>query len=257
MKPDLEFAAELATRAGKVLASNFRRDPELLNLRRTAKGITTRYDEASDELIVNAISEEYPSHNIWTEETGIVDKGSEYTWIADPLDGTTNFASGNPLFCVTIALLKKKEPVLGVTYAPAIGELYTAEKGKGAFLNGERISVSTTERLEECYVYFCEGGDRNRVRTRRVNCAIYPRVKDLRKLGSAGLEAAWVACGRGDAYATTKIEPWDIAASVLIVEEAGGKVTDFKGNTWRAERSDIVFSNGRIHEHILEIVRDL
>lgn len=257
MESDRKFAVELATRAGKALAAHFRKDRELLDLRKTVKEITTKYDKESDKMIAKALSEKYPAYNVWTEESGVINRGSEYTWIADPLDGTVNFASDNPLYCVTIALLRKNEPILGVTYAPIIDELYVAESGKGAFLNRERISVSTTEKLEECYAYFCEGGDKNRLRTGKINGAIYPKVRDLRKLGSAGLEAAWVACGRGDAYVTTKIEPWDVAAGVLLVREAGGKVTDFRGGAWKTERSDLVFSNGRVHESILELVRDL
>jgi myo-inositol-1(or 4)-monophosphatase len=257
MGSEREFAIELVTRAGNELVSHFREDRELRALRRTVKGITTKYDKEMDEVFVKAISEKYPAFNIWTEESGDIDRGSEYTWIADPLDGTVNFALGNPLFCVTLALLRKEEPILGVTYAPAIDELFVAEKGKGAFLNLERISVSTSERLEDCYVYFCEGGDEDRLRTGKINALVYPRVRDLRKLGSASLEAAWIACGRGDAYITTKIEPWDIAAGVLLVREAGGKVTDFRGEAWRAQRSDLVFSNGRVHERILELVRGL
>jgi len=257
MESDRKFAVELATQAGKALAAHFRKDRELLGLRTTVKEITTKYDEESDKVLVKAISEKYPAYNVWTEESGVINRGSEYTWIVDPLDGTVNFASGNPLYCVTLALLRKNEPILGVTYAPIIDELYVAERGKGAFLNRERISVSTAEKLEECYVYFCEGGDKNRLRTGEINGAIYPKVRDLRKLGSAGLEAAWVACGRGDAYVTTKIEPRDVAAGVLLVREAGGKVTDFRDGAWKTERSDLVFSNGRVHERILELVRGL
>lgn len=257
MESHRKFAVELATQAGQELAAHFRKDRELLGLRKTAKGIITEHDKKSDKVIVKAISEKYPAYNIWTEESGVINRGSEYTWIADPLDGTVNFASGNPLYCVTLALLRKNEPILGVTYAPTINELYITERGKGALLNRERISVSTTEKLEKCYVYFCEGGDKNRLRTGKINSAIYPKVRDLRKLGSAGLEAAWIACGRGDAYVTTKIEPWDVAAGVLLVREAGGKITDFRSGVWKTERSDLVFSNGRVHESILELVRDL
>ncbi len=257
MGSDQKFAVELATQAGKELAAYFRKDRKLLSLRKTVKGIITEHDKKSDKLIVKTISEKYPAYNIWTEESGVINRNSEYTWIVDPLDGTVNFASGNPLYCVTLALLRKNEPILGVTYAPTINELYIAEKDKGAFLNRERISVSTTEKLGKCYVYSCEGGEKNRLRTSEINGAIYPKVRDLRKLGSAGLESAWVACGRGDAYITTEIEPWDVAAGVLLVREAGGKVTDFRGRVWKTEKSDLVFSNGRVHKNTLKLVRDL
>ncbi len=250
-----EFAVKLATRTGKELLSHFKKDRKLLGLRGTVKGIVTKYDINSNREIIKAISNNYPSYNIWTEESGFFNRHSEYTWIVDPLDGTVNFAAGNPLFCVILSLLKKNEPVLGVTYAPAINELFVAEKDQGALLNRKRISVSSSRKLKESYVYSCEGGERNRIRTGKINNMIYLKVRDLRKLGSAGIECAWVACGKGDAFVTVKIEPWDISAGVLLIKEAGGKATDFKGKPVKAERSDLVFSNGKIHESMVNLVR--
>ena len=236
---------------------NFKRDPKLIEMRRTVKSITTKYDRMADELIVKSIRKEYPEYTLLTEESGRMERGSEYTWVADSLDGTVNYASGNPLFCVNLALLRGGEPILGVSHAPAIGELFLAEKEGGAFLNESGISVSRTRGLKRSYLFFCEGGEKDRTRTGRINATLYPAVRDIRKLGSAGIEAAWVACGRGDAYVTTKIEPWDVAAGVLLIREAGGEVTDFEGGGWAARRADLVFSNGRVHERILALVRNL
>ena len=175
--------------------------------------------------------------------------------IVDSLDGTVNFACGNPLFALCIALLKGKRIEAGVIYCPAINELYFAEKGKGAFLNGKRISVSETGELGSSYLYLCEGGEKNRNITAELLNKVYPEVLDVRKLGSAGIEAAWVALGRGDAYITTSIEPWDVAPGVLIVKEAGGKVSDFNGNEWKPERSNMIFSNKKLHSKLVEIVK--
>ena len=236
---------------------NFKRDPKLIEMRRTVKSITTKYDRMADELMIRSIRKEYPEYNLLTEESGRMERGSEYTWVADSLDGTVNYASGNPLFCVNLALLRGGEPILGVSHAPAIGELFLAEKGGGAFLNGSGISVSHTRGLKRSYLFFCEGGEKDRKRTGRINATLYPAVRDIRKLGSAGIEAAWVACGRGDAYVTTRIEPWDVAPGVLLVRESGGEVTDFGGGGWAARRADLVFSNGRVHERILDLVRNL
>lgn len=259
---ELEVAVSLALEAGEVLREGFRKGG-FLGMRGTAKGLTTPYDLKSDKLLVEGLSSRYPGHNLLTEETGLVERGSEFTWVVDPLDGTTNFASGNPLFCVTLALLRRGEPLLGVTFLPVLGELFLAERGKGAFLErtdtGERvpIRVSEVEELSRAYMYSCEGSETNRERTGRIVGTLYPRVRDLRKLGSAGVEAAWVACGRGDAYAATALQPWDVAASVLLVEEAGGRVTDFGGREWRPERMDLIFSNGRLHGKLVGLLADL
>jgi len=146
---------------------------------------------------------------------------------------------------------------LGVIYAPALGELYFAEKSKGAFLNNKKIRVTDINDLAKSYTYQCEGGNKNRRHTLKVINKIYPQVIDLRKLSSTGLECAWVAAGRAEGYATTAIEPWDVAAGVVLVEEAGGKVTNFKGQLWQPVRSDLVFSNNKIHQKLVNLVKNL
>jgi myo-inositol-1(or 4)-monophosphatase len=252
MKATME---DVARRAGDFLMEHFREDPELLRLRTTAKEAATDYDRMADRLIVEGIREAYPHHSILTEEEGMLQGDEDWLWVVDSLDGTGDFADWNPLFAVCLALRHRGDLVLGVVYAPAIGEFYVAEKGGGAYLNDRRIRVSDVSSLADSYIFYCEGGEKNRARTGEMMGGVYPMVKDIRKLGSAGLETAWVAAGKGEAYFTTSIEPWDVAPGVLLVHEAGGEVTDFAGREWQLERSDLVFSNGRVHGALLDLLR--
>jgi len=250
----LKFALKVAKKASKFLIKNFKKDELLTKERGIAKEIATRYDKESDQLIIKMISKRFPKHNILTEESGMFDRKSEYTWIVDPLDGSSNFALGNPFFCVSIALMKNNELLLGVLDAPALKEVYCASVGKGAFLNGKRIKVSDVSELGKSYLLSCEGGEKTPERISKINFLLHSKAKDLRKLGSGALEAASVACGRAEAYITTNINEWDVSSAVLIVKEAGGRVSDFDGNEWQARKSDIVFSNGRFHQEILRII---
>ena len=250
----MDFMEGLARGAGDVLFSHFGEDRTLIGQRYSVKEALTTHDRAVDELIVRQIRERYPEHSLLTEESGSLSGSPEWLWIVDSLDGTVNFACSNPLVCVCIAVMHDGQLTSAAVYAPAIGELYLAEKGNGAYLNGTRIRVSDVSDLGQSYVYYCEGGEEDRVRTGDILSTVYPRVMDVRKLGSAGLETAWVAAGKGDAYFTTRIEPWDVAAGVLMVREAGGEVSDFGGGHWRLETSDLVFSNGRLHPEMLGLL---
>lgn len=249
-----KFIIELAEKTGKFLLKNFRKSPDLFRLRGTTKEIVTKYDKQSDRIIVDALSKKFPDYNILTEESSPRNKGSDFTWIVDPLDGSSNFAVGNPFFAVSIALLHHEKPVLGVAYAPFLKELFVAEEGAGALLNGKAIHVSAVKALGKSYFVWCEAAGSS-LRMSRINANIQPKIKDLRKLGAGSLECAWIACGRAEAYVTTAIEPWDVAAGVILVMEAGGKVTDFKGKAWKPVRSDAVLSNGKIHNKVLEIIK--
>jgi len=249
------FIENLVRRAGDILLSHFGKDEQLLKLRYSVKEAVTKYDKMIDELIIREIRKRYPQHSLLTEESGRLTGDPDWLWIVDSLDGTSGFASSNPLFSVCIAVMHRGELLLGTVYAPAIREFYLAEKGSGAYLNQRRIHVSETSDLGQSYLFYCEGGERDRLRTGRLLTKVYPEVTDVRKLGSAGLETAWVAAGKGEAYFTTKIEPWDVAPGVLLIQEAGGEVTDFKGNPWKLETSDLLFSNGRVHTAMLNLLR--
>ncbi len=248
-------ALKAAKEAGDYLLSNFRKDPELMLKRGSAKDVVTKYDKESDQMIRTEIEKIFPDHNLVTEEGGEFDRNSEYTWLVDSLDGTGNFAIGNPFFAVSIGVMKGKELVLGVIYAPYLNELYVAEKGKGAYLNGQKLSVSEVANLSDSYVTSCEGGDRERMQLNPINSRLYPKVQDLRKLGSAALECAWVASGRAEAYFTTQICNYDVAAGGLLVEEAGGKVSDFEGRWWQPIQDGFLFSNGKVHEELLQVIK--
>jgi len=250
------FIENLARRAGDILLAHFGEDEQLLKMRCSVKEAVTKYDKMVDELIVREIRKRYPQHSLLTEESGLLKGDPDWLWIVDSLDGTSGFASSNPLFSVCIAVMHRGELLLGTVYAPAIREFYLAEKGNGAYLNQRRIHVSETSDLGQSYLFYCEGGERDRLRTGRLLTKVYPEVMDVRKLGSAGLETAWVAAGKGEAYFTTKIEPWDVAPGVLLVQEAGGEVTDFKGNPWKLETSDLLFSNGRFHTAMLNLLHE-
>ncbi len=249
-----ELIERLARQAGDALMNHFRKDWALLKERGTAKDVATKYDKEVDSLIVEEIKRHCTHHSLITEESGSIQGDPDWLWIVDSLDGTGNFANFNPLFSVCIALMRRSELLLGVVYAPAIDEFYFAERGKGAYLNGIKIQVSNVSDLGQGYILYCEGGDKNKARTGELLHAVYPHVTDIRKLGSAGLETAWVAAGKREAYFTTKIEPWDVAAGVLLVQEAGGRVSDFQGKPWQPQTSDLLFSNVKLHESILRLL---
>jgi len=249
------FMEDLARKAGDVLIKHFRQDYSLFSLRSTAKEASVRYDKDVDRLIIAEIKRHYPHHSLLTEESSFLQGDPDWLWIVDSLDGTGNFANFNPFFSVCIALMHKSELLLGTIYAPAINEFYFAEKGKGAYLNGGRIRVSDITDLSQSYIFYCEGGEKDRSKTGKIISRVYPHVMDMRKLGSAGLEIAWVATGRGEAYFTTKIEPWDVAPGVLLIQEAGGEVSDFHGDSWKLQRSDLLFSNGKVHQELLDLIK--
>lgn len=244
----------LARKAGDSLMKHFRQDWTLLKERGTAKDVATKYDKEVDRLLVDEIRRHFPEHSLLTEESGSLQGDPDWLWIVDSLDGTGNFANFNPLFSVCVALMHRGELLLGAIYAPAIDEFYFVEKGQGAYLNGVRIQVSDVPDLDQSYILYCEGGDKDRRRTNELLHKVYPHVTDIRKLGSAGLETAWVAAGKREAYFTTRIEPWDVAPGVLLVQEAGGDVSDFQGKPWQPQTSDLLFSNNRLHEKILGLI---
>lgn len=252
----IEKAKKTAEKAGNFLLENFKKDELLFKERAMSKEIVTRYDKESDQIIIKELEKNFPEHNLLTEESGSIDKDSDYTWIVDSLDGTGNFASGNPFFSVSIALAKQGEIILGIIYAPFLQEFYTAKKGEGASLNDKKIKVSDISDTKNAYIVTCEGGSKSNQRLAGIYSTVYPWVKDMRKLGSAAIEGGFVATGRADSYITLQIDPWDVAATVLITEESGGKATDFKGNNWRIEKTDLLLTNNHLHSDLLKKLRD-
>jgi myo-inositol-1(or 4)-monophosphatase len=214
--------------------------------------LVTVADRKSEALILERIRARWPSHDILGEEGGLHDKNSDYRWYVDPLDGTTNFAHGFPVFCVSLALEHKGQRIAGVVYDPTRDEMFAAERGSGAYLNGERIQVSKTSSLAECLV---ATGFPSHKRHKNPNIYFYHqitlRTHGVRRAGSAALDLCSVACGRFDAFWEFNLNPWDTAAGVLMVEEAGGRVTDFAGGPFQLDSHETLASNGLVHEAML------
>ena len=214
--------------------------------------LVTAADRASETLIRERVSKQFPAHDVLGEEQGLNDKGGDYRWYVDPLDGTTNFAHGYPVFCVSMAIEHRTATsaarVAGVVYDPTRDELFSAEKGGGAHLNGAPIRVSQTAQLKECLV---ATGFPSHKRHKNPNIHFYHeitlRTHGVRRAGSAALDLCNVASGRFDGFWEFNLNPWDTAAGVLIVEEAGGKVTRFDGSPFAIDSSETLASNGVVH----------
>lgn len=220
--------------------------------------LVTAADRASEALIRERISQQFPAHDVLGEEQGLNDRGGEYRWYVDPLDGTTNFAHGYPVFCVSMALEHRGdsgdqgERIAAVVYDPTRDELFSAEKGKGARLNGGPIHVSQITQLKECLV---ATGFPSHKRHKNPNIFFYHeitlRTHGVRRAGSAALDLCDVACGRFDGFWEFNLNPWDTAAGVLLVEEAGGKVTRFDGSPFRLDSRETLASNSLVHEALV------
>jgi len=255
-----DVAVEAATRAGQHLVKNFRNHQASVyganiasvSNRSLSKAVTSNNDHEADEIVIELLREQCPEHNILTEETGLIDNGSRYTWIIDPLDGSSNFLNHNPFFSVSVCLAYDNAPITGVIFSPFLEELVVARKDQGCTINGRPVSVSATENFEKSYMVGCPGGEKNNVRFAEMEYALHRRIKDFRKIGSAAIECYMVAAGRVDGFTTLNISSWDVAAGVLCAQEAGGRVTDFHGNPWTLEQTDLLVSNGIVHDTILE-----
>jgi myo-inositol-1(or 4)-monophosphatase len=242
--------SQIAREAGALLMEYFRQRVKV-----EYKGeadLVTVADRESEKLIRERIGQLWPTHDILGEEGGLSDIGSDYRWYVDPLDGTTNFAHGFPVFCVSMALEHNGERVAGVIYDPTRDELFAAEQGSGAYLNQQRIHVSSTSGLAESLV---ATGFPSHKRHKNPNIFFYHqitlRTHGVRRAGSAALDLCCVACGRFDGFWEFNLKPWDTAAGVLIVQEAGGEVTDFKGGAFQLNSHETLASNGLVHPALL------
>ena len=222
--------------------------------------IVTEMDRKAEDLIMKIIKNKFPEHGILTEESLEQKSDSEYRWIIDPLDGTTNYSHGFPVFCVSIALEKSGEGIiLGVVYNPMLNELFTAEKNKGAYLNNKKIKVSDIKELTKSLL---ATGFPYDIRTSRDNNIAHftnfaVRAQAIRRAGSAALDMCYVACGRIDGFWEMKLKPWDTAAAWLIIKEAGGMVTDFNGKEFSFYSSETLASNGLIHDEMLKTLQEV
>src|ERR1700688_2041724 len=240
----------MAREAGSLVMGYFRQHVKIEY--KGAVDLVTVADRKSEELILERIRKQFPSHDVMGEEGTRIETGSDYKWYVDPLDGTTNFAHGFPVFCVSLGLEYKGKRIAGVVYDPTRDELFAAEQGSGAYLNQQQIRVSGTSNLAECLV---ATGFPSHKRHKNPNIFFYHQITlhthGVRRAGSAALDLSYVACGRLDGFWEFNLNPWDTAAGVLLVVEAGGKVSDFKGGPFQLDSRETLASNGLGHQALL------
>ncbi|MEO6052329.1 MAG: inositol monophosphatase family protein [Pyrinomonadaceae bacterium] len=253
----LNFAIETARDAGQLLLEKFDR-----NIQISKKGdinLVTEADLASEALIIERIKSYYPKHSILAEESGnavIIGGENTWKWIIDPLDGTTNYAHGYPCFCVTLALEHDGEIVIGVTFDPTRNELFAAERGGGASLNNKPIRVSATEDLSEALIVTGFPYDfKRREDFARHLTQFLLKSRGVRRDGSAAIDMAYVACGRFDGMWEEGLNPWDMAAGVLLIEEAGGHVSGYDNSEFSIYAPPMVADNGLIHLEMLDVLK--
>lgn len=211
-------------------------------------------DLEANKAIIKTIKKNFPTHDILSEETAFEDNNSDFKWVIDPLDGTHNFLHGIPIFGTSIALEYKNEIVLGVLQFPTINITAVAEKGKGAFLNGKKLKVSGKKGLDHSFIIFEYAYSNRKEKVGFLEKLIHQTI-DVRNFGSAIYDLLLVACGKCDGFVILSTHEWDIAAGFLIVEEAGGKITDLKGNKWSPHQNKFAVSNGMLHNKILKLVK--
>lgn len=252
----LPFAVDVAKTAGQVLMQYLEQGIQV-----SSKGgvdIVSDADLASEKAIVDAIRKTYPDHQILAEEGYAEQREAEHLWIVDPLDGTINYAHEIPHFAVSIAYYHQGEPVCGVIYNPARDDLYTAERGKGAFDNGAPVHVGQQESLPEVLVgvgFYYDRGAMMRDTLKSVETLFTKQIRGIRRFGTAALDLVQVGLGRYGAFFEYELSPWDFAAGRLFVEEAGGRITTCSGAPLPLEKTSVLASNGKLHQQVLDIVK--
>src|SRR6202030_3087558 len=249
-RPTLDLISPMqamAREAGALLMDYFRQHVKIEY--KGAVDLVTVADRKSQALILERIRKQFPTHDVMGEEGTRIETGSDYKWYVDPLDGTTNFAHGYPVFCVSLAVEHRGQRIAGVVYDPTRKEMFAAERGSGARLNDTAIRVSTTSTLGESLI---ATGFPSQKRHKNPNIYFYHqltlRTQGVRRAGSAALDLCNVASGRYDGFWEFNLNPWDTAAGVLIVEEAGGRVSRFDGTSFRLDSSETLSSNGLVHD---------
>lgn len=246
-------------RAGGVLARRF---GKVTYRQKRRADLITAADLESQKTILAGIRRAFPGDDYMAEEDEVKLTGAEHLWVIDPLDGTTNYAHGYPASCVSIGVLRRGEPALGGVYDPSRRELFLAEKGRGATLNGRRLRVTAVPRVSDALMitgFAYDRAERPDFYLKRFK-AFLTASHGVRRSGSAALDMAWIAAGRADGFWEFKLNPWDVAAGRLLVTEAGGKVTDFAGKPWKtlaAMGAQTLATNGRVHAEMLRVLRGI
>ncbi|MFO7570137.1 MAG: inositol monophosphatase family protein [Smithellaceae bacterium] len=249
------FAEKIAREAGALLMERLTRRHHIHY--KGAIDLVTEADKMSEDLMMAAISRRYPDHGILSEESAAKNEQASTRWIIDPLDGTTNFAHGFPFFCVSIALEQEGQVVVAVIYDPTRDDLFFAQRSGGAYLNGRKLQVSV---LEDLSTGLLATGFPYDIRVNPDNNLNYfnamaTKVQAIRRAGAAALDLAYLAASRFDGFWELRLKPWDTAAGCLLVEEAGGRVSDMAGLPWRLNSQGLVASNGLIHQQMLDVLR--
>jgi myo-inositol-1(or 4)-monophosphatase len=246
----------ISKEAGEIIRKGFRTQLEI-EFKTNAKNLVTQIDKAAEETIINFIRKKYPSHSILAEESGGQNSGSEYLWVVDPLDGTTNFAHGLPVFSVSIGVMKNEEIIYGVIYDVMQDVVYSVEKGTGSFANSSKISVSKTDQLSHSLLVtgFPYNIADNPEGALDKFTSITKISRGIRRLGSAAIDLCYVANGVFDGFWEIHLQPWDMCAGILLVEEAGGKVSGFSGEQINPFTKKICATNGKIHKELLEYLK--
>jgi myo-inositol-1(or 4)-monophosphatase len=251
----LQIAIKAAKSAGEIIKKNYGKN-NLIKYKEN-KDFVSEVDIKAEKKIISIIKENFPKHSILGEESGEIIKNKKFLWIIDPLDGTTNFVMQNPFFNTSIALVKDDEIILGVVYNPISEELFYAEKGQGAFLNNKKIFVNKKNDISKSIIAFCHGS--KKIEHIKKATKIYSKMKlkanHTRQLGAAALELAYVACGRVSSFYMNNMNSYDVAAGSILVQEAKGKVTDFKNKKFNIKSNDILATNKILHKEILNIIK--
>ncbi len=253
----LAVAVEAAQRAGRLQARSIGA-PTTVETKRSSIDLVTDIDRRCERIIRTLITRSFPSHGLYGEEHGRANPNAADQWIIDPLDGTMNFVHGAPWFAVSIGLMREGRLLLGVIYDPMRDELFTAAVGKGAALNGRRIHVSRTRSLSASLLStgFSSQFQKDPARYLRWFEALQMHSHGVRRIGSTAVSLAYVACGRLDGFYERELCPWDIAAGIVLVQEAGGRITDFRGRSIeRLEHGEVLASNGSIHRQMEALLK--
>lgn len=251
----LQTAIEAARRAGQVIAGRYPKGREASY--KGHRDLVTETDVAAEGVILDLIRARFPSHAILSEESEGGNVGGGYTWVVDPLDGTSNFTHRVPIFAVSIGVLRQGEPFIGVVHDPMRDQTFVGKRGSGVTLNGEPIRVSRVSNLRQAIVGFdWARDDETRQQVLSHVQSVAPRCHTVRALGSATLGLTYVAAGWLDGYFHLALYPWDAAAGVLLITEAGGRCTTLEGHSYHVERPDCVAANGLTHEELLDLLRE-
>ena len=248
---------KVCRKAAKILIRDF---GEIENLQVSLKGpgnFVTASDLKVEKILVEELQKARPTYSILSEEVGQINNDESFKWIIDPIDGTSNFLHGIPHFAISIGLEHDKEIICGIIYDPIKDEIFTAEKGNGAYLNNKRMRVSSRSKLKDCII--CTGGHTRDSKDRELALEEYKKFSSkvfipIRKFGSASLDMAYVAAGRCDGYWQRDLSYWDIAAGIILVKESGGFVTDFNGENRYIQNKTILVTNSKINKEMIEVL---